>query len=438
MSFILSTNTTSESINLINNRLTGGTFDNNQMFWNAFYPYVYNSSDEQFLYGGNIVKRDILYPNNTALTSFSPFESNFSTKNMLAGGGNKLKLGYSFYNTVFAGTGHTIDFTLNNIFAGTENSFENSQEYYHTENESYLNENPDNMSILSGSGNTMSGSYFMPKNSIIISGLKNKIFDGINSPTYIEESGFNTILNGESNLIDGVIGFSWIGNGLNNKIKNSTQDLTRFNFILNGSGNTIEKNSVGSYDYNTIIGGHQNNIVDKNNSTIIGSNLTAINNDTTHVNRIFSDKSFNFNNYTYSAYTNQLGNFNHNGKSVCIIKGGAPIPPTPFLLNLPPSTIINLNDGYYDGQIIYLIGIPSGNVGGNTWNVILDSSNVISIKQTTGVPASLPPASSYNFITINNISDNIETTAENYAGLSILTWASSISKWIRADFRGGI
>lgn len=435
MSFILSTNTTSQAINLINNRLTGGTFDNNVLFWNSFYPYINNSLTTDFLYGGNIVKRDILYPNNTATTVLNT-NGNFSTNNMIAGGGNNINLGYSFYNTIFAGTGNSIDFTLNSIFAGTENSFENNGDYYHTDGIEYISSNPDVMAILGGSGNTMKGSYFMPKKSVIAGGIKNKIFDKINSSTYIENSGFNTILNGSSNLIDGVIGFSWVGNGFENEIFNTTQDLTISNFILNGSGNTIDKTTDGAYDYNTIIGGYDNTISDKNNSTIIGSNLTALNDDTTHVNRIFSDKNLFFNNYVYSAYTAQSGIFDHKGKSVGIIRA---FKFTSFLnATLPKSTIITLTNGSFDGQILYLIGIPDGDVADDTWNVIVNSSNVIGIKQTTGVPAVSPPLSTYNFITINNISNNIVTSAEYYTGLAIFTWSLSISKWIRADFRGGI
>ncbi len=431
MSFILSTDTTSTAINLINNRLTGGTFDNNQLFWNAFYPYIDNSLTTNFLYGGNIVKRDILYPNNTASTVLSTFAGNFSTKNMIAGGGNKIKLGYSFYNTIFAGTGNSVDFTLNTIFAGTENSFENNGDYYHTDGLEYLNSNPDVMSILSGSGNTMQGSYFMPKNSVIAGGLNNKIFDKTNSSTYIENTGFNTILNGSSNLIDGVVGFSWIGNGLQNEITNTTQDLTTSNFIANGSGNTIEKTISGNYDYNTIIGGYSNTITNKNNSTIVGSNLTALSSDTTHVNRIFSDKTLSFNDYVYSAYTGAFfGNFNHKGKSVGIIKLNS----IPISGIYPAAIQISLENGYYDGQILYLIAIPTGNTSYDTLNVILDNSNVISKTQTTGYF----PLGIYDYITINNITNNIIGSAEDYAGLAILTWVSSISKWIRADFRGGI
>jgi len=434
MSFILSTNTTSQAINLINNRLTGGTFDNNVLFWNAFYPYIDNSLTTTFLYGGNVIKRDILYPNNTASTVLSTFAGNFSTNNMIAGGGNKIKLGYSFYNTIFAGTGHSVDFTLNSIFAGTDNSFENNGDYYHTDGLEYLNSNPDVMAILSGSGNTMEGSYFMPKKSAIVSGLNNKIFDKTNSATYIENTGFNTILNGSSNLIEGVVGFSWIGNGLQNEITNTTQDLTLSNFIANGSGNTIEKTSVGAHDYNTIIGGINNTITNKNNSIIVGSNLTALSSDTTHVNRIFSDKTLSFNDYVYSAYTQQSSSasFQHKGKSIGIIKLNVP---GIILGSQPYGTRISLEDGYYDGQILYLIGIPSGTVGNKTFNLILLSSNVVSIKQTTG---SILFPFLYNYITINNITSNIVTSADYYTGLAILIWNSSISNWIRADFRGGI
>jgi hypothetical protein len=353
---------------------------------------------------------------------------------MVAGGGNKIKLGYSLYNTIFAGTGNTVDFTLNTIFAGRENSFENNGDYYHTDGLDYLSSNPDIMSILSGSGNTMEGSYFMPKKSVIVSGLNNKIFDKTNSQNYIEGSGFNTILNGSSNLIEGVIGLSWIGNGFQNEITNSTQDLTVGNYIVNGSGNTIEKTSSGTYNYNTIIGGTNNKITNKNNSVIVGSNLTALSSDTTHVNRLFFNKNLFFNDYTYSAYTGVfLGNFNHKGKSIGIIKLNNP-GSSPFYT---PGIQITLENGYYDGQILYLIAIPYGTVGSYTFNVFFNSTNVIGYKQTTGQPATLP-GSTYQYITINNITSNIQTSSDYYTGLAILIWNSTISKWIRADFRGGI
>lgn len=429
MSLIFSTDTTFDAINKINNRLTGGTFDNSQLFWNTYFPYIDNSSTTNFINGGNVVKRDINIPNLTASTSLN-LDGQFSTRNVIAGGGNVLKLGYSFDNTIFAGTGNTIDFVLNTVFAGTDNKFENSGDYYHTDGVEYANLKPDNISIFAGSGNTMEGIFFMPKNSVIAGGINNKIFDNNSSSTEIEDSGSNTILNGKNNLIQGILGYSWIGNGSGNTISNS-QNISIGNFILNGSGNTIQKTLNGTFNYNSILGGSNNNIINKNNSIIVGSNLNAVSSDTTHVNKIFVDKKIFFSDYNYFEVTNTSPNPNfalfHNGKTINIVERK-----DSFANNIK----LDIEDGYYVGQQLYIIAIPTGDTTGNrlTRNIGYYSTNE-NIPPFAGVSGNVISNQTNPFINpMGSGSTSYDFTT--FSGLGIFIWDGDY--WIRADHRGAI
>jgi hypothetical protein len=431
MSLILSSYTTSVAINTINDRLTGGTYDNNDLFWNSYFPYI-DSFTTTFINGGNVVKRDINIPNLTATTGLN-FDGQFSTRNLIAGGGNVLKLGYSFNNTIFAGTGNTIDFVLNSVFSGTDNKFENSGDYFHTDGVGYAENNLDNSSILSGSGNTMEGIFFMPKNSVIASGINNRIFDDNGSSTTSEDIGSNTIINGQNNLIQGALGYSWIGNGSGNTITNSGS-ISVGNFILNGSGNTIQKTSNGTFDYNSILGGSNNNITNKNNSIIIGSNLNAANSDTTHVNKLFVDKKIFFSDYNYYEINNnapsiifppEYRSLIHNGKTVNIVERK-----DSFVGDIK----LDIENGYYVGQQLYIIAIPTGNTTGDrlTRNIgyystndsifVGFSGNVISNQTNPFINPMGSGSTLYDFTT--------------FSGLGIFIWDGNY--WIRADHRGAI
>jgi hypothetical protein len=410
MSYIFSTDTTLTAINKINNRLSGYSYDNPIFLWTTISAVT--SPD----YGASIFKRDENLPNKKVI----PFSDNCFYA-FLGGGGNSANTQLSIYNTIICGTGNTIDYFFNSILSGSENKISELTNSFVPA----FNFN----SILSGTKNRISGLNNGFNNSVIFNGSGNTMFDLSVKLSYNPEYTKNSLLNGLSNNMNGIMGYSWIGNGSGNTIQTTTTEYTVSNYILNGHNNTISNSSTNN-GYNTIIGGNNNSITDKNNSIVIGSNITASNDNTTHVNRLFYDKKIFFNNYTYLEITNANFPsfisplpFNHNNKSVGIIKR---------IDTQPGDPAISLFNGTYTGQILYLIAIPSKDTSTapyltknivieNTKNVVLGSSNTISLSNYLN-PLGSGTTSTYD-----------ETT---FAGLSIFTWNGNY--WIRADHRGGI
>ena len=410
---ILTTDTATTGIDKYNNMLTGGTFDIDYMPWTPYSGY-------------SITKRDDLNPNVGITNDTTP--GGF----LLAGA---LNSGFtsSTYSTIFAGTGNTIDYFNNKIFAGENNGF-NLVPYFDITNSNGVNFEGSSV-IMGGQKNVMSGTTFPSEISAIMNGSGNSIINTISVSNYSDDFKRNTIINGISNSISGTVGNSWIGNGSGNSIYTTSNGRTKGNFILNGHNNKISSSLYDGSNYNTIIGGYNNSITNQNNSIVIGSNLVGSANTTSVNNLFFTDKMF-ANNYAYSSYTiSQTENFDHANKTIGIIK--AVLPAFPHSINHSPYALkITLKNGSYNGQILYLIGIPDGTVGSYTYNIILNSSNVISLSATTGYMA----FGSYNYITLNNICSNIPIgeDATYYTGLGIFIWDAAINCWVRADYRGGI
>lgn len=404
MDYIFSTDTTLTAINKINNRITGITYDDALLFW---IPITSSTS------GASISKRDPKYPNNVQMGGAGNQGYNF-----VAGGGNKINTTNSFFNTIFAGTGHTIDDINNTIFAGQNNSILNN----------FLSGNT-NSSILGGIKNTMNGLNNTFLYSTILNGSGNTIFKNVisNNSNYLYNR--NTIINGIKNTISGITGLSWIGNGTGNTISTTNTQNSLGNYILNGHDNNITNTST-NYGYNTIIGGSNNEINDLNNSIVIGSNLTALNSDTTHVNRMFFDKKIFVNSATYSGVSssnttiyfdgiNYWFNFNHNNNLIGIIKNQTNAP-----------LFINLKNGNYIGQTLYLISIPGyyGPILGT-----YPQTSLLFSSSTYGYNTNIISKDLYAHPITG---DTHATNAENWSGLSIFVWDGTY--WIRADHRGGV
>jgi len=403
MSLILSTDTTTIAIEKINDRLTGGTIG---YFWEAFS-------------GNSIVKRD----DNNSNTIISIDSTPGGT--LLAGALNSGFTASSF-STVFAGTGNTVDLFNNKIFAGENNFFKLS---YNPLN--YVGVNFNGSSIIAGGiDNGMSGDDYLPEISAILNGSGNTINNSIQLLQYSDDYKRNVIINGLSNAISGIVGNSWIGNGSGNTIQSENTvspqivGFTKGNFILNGHDNMISSTGT-SNNYNTIIGGFNNKIINQNNSIVIGSNLIG-SADTTSVNNMFFTNKMFVNTCVYSAYTNNIGDtFNHEGKLIGVIQNSNP----------SGDILIQLSNGEYVGQILFLIGIPSSiKISGKlyTKNVLLKNSNVISKKINTYYYS--------NVICVNNTlyASSVAPIPDvnSYAGLGIFVWNGTY--WVRSDFRGGV
>jgi hypothetical protein len=99
-----------------------------------------------------------------------------------------------------------------------------------------------------------------------ISGRLNKIIGADKS----------VISGGEFNVIKSGSTYSFIGGGEKNVVKSAST----YSSIVGGSGNTIT-----SSNFSTIVGG-QSNIINHSNSHIIGSNITSVSANTTHVEKL--------------------------------------------------------------------------------------------------------------------------------------------------------
>jgi hypothetical protein len=420
MDYIFSTDTTLTAINKINNRISGITYDDAVFFWLPF------SSSTSPYYGASLLKRDPNYPNIE-----NPIGNGNFISNVFAGGGNSGTTYFSYCNTIFAGTGHTIDDYNNTIFAGENNKILSADILSSI-----------NSSILGGTYNYIIG---IPGSnySSILNGSGNTIFYNYKS----NSSSINSVVNGLSNSISGAFNLSWIGNGSGNTMYTPNTLYSKGNYILNGHDNSIS-NYTTDYGYNTIIGGSNNTISDLNNSIIVGSNLTALSSDTTHVNRMFFDKKIFANSATYSAYTSSSTyfGFDHQNRMIGIIDSRGNNIRTGYIT-------INLSAGTYVGQILYLIGIPgiwrdSQTIIPNpttyqyrTSDISLNSypsGNVISSASTAFYSSNTTIYNPINYVMINNNYNNFSSISDDstpYSALAVFVWDGTY--WIRADHRGG-
>lgn len=403
MSLILSTDTTTVAIEKIDDRLTGGTIG---YFWEAFS-------------GNSIIKRDDNNSNVIISIDSTPGGT------LLAGALNSGFTASSF-STIFAGTGNAVDLFNNKILGGENNFFQST---YNPSNYVGINFNGSSL-IAGGQENSMTGEEYLPEISSILNGSGNTINNAIQLFQYSDDYKRNTIVNGLSNTISGIVGNSWIGNGSGNTIQSentvspTTIGFTKGNFILNGHDNIISSTGTTN-NYNTIIGGFDNSIINQNNSIVIGSNLTGITNTTSVNNMFFSNKMF-VNNYAYSAYTNNVGDsFNHTNKLIGVIQNSYP----------SGDILVRLSNGSYRGQILFLIGIPSSIQIGGLWytkNVLLNSPNVIS--KTINTYYYLDAICINNTLFASTVAPIPDVNS--YAGLGIFVWDGTY--WVRSDFRGNL
>ena len=124
-------------------------------------------------------------------------------------------------------------------------------------------------------------------------------------------SDYSNIAGGLNNLIDDYTRYSVIGGGNSNQIlggegyfnsnaivggERNAIDVSYFSNIAGGSGNTIDSsyyssvgggkgNQILNSDYSAILGGRNNILTNHNDTHIIGSNITSVSANTTHVER---------------------------------------------------------------------------------------------------------------------------------------------------------
>ena len=405
--YIYSTDTTYTAITKINNLLTGGTYDDSSLLW-------ISSSDSAISgYSASILKRDDNYPN-IILSAIS---------NTIAGGansGNTHGFLTSYYSTIFGGTGNSVNFLINTIFGG-----ENNAMFVYNPG---LTSNFQLSSIFAGIQNEIFGNYDGFSYSSILNGSGNSMYNETGKFSYDDSYSINTIVNGLSNDMDGIFGYSWIGNGSGNSITTNSTNTTVGNYIFNGYNNTISYPS-SNYRYNTIFGGKNNVVSDVNNTITIGSDLTPSENDTTYVNNLFFKNKMFANNFTFSSYTLNNGGFDHQNRLVGIISGAT----------LSGSLTINLSAGTYVGQVLYLIGIPSV-LHTTIPNRYYTSDIVLNDTTTEGNIIGLQ-ATAINFgpaLILNNswTQPTFSFDPTLYSGLGIFVWNGQY--WIKSDYRGGI
>ena len=132
----------------------------------------------------------------------------------------------------------------------------------------------DNSAIISGLGNTNTGnlSFIGGGYGGQITSTHSSIIGGYNNRVY---SNYSSVIGGYHNTITATGTMNFIGNGQENTISNSSQRSV----IVGGQYNTISGASIEC----SIIGGDSNTINGKTNAHIIGSNITATEDDFTYV-----------------------------------------------------------------------------------------------------------------------------------------------------------
>ena len=243
MTFISSADTTIIAINKYNNMLNGGMFDITYMPWTPFS-------------GNSLIKRDDLNPNTLITDDSTPGGS------LIAGALNSGNTNTNF-SSILAGTGNTIDLFNNKILAG-----ENNLLYSNYSPTDYVGIYFNGSSlIMAGQENNMLGFKYPPEMSVIMNGSANTINNRIQAFNYSDDYKRNSIINGISNSINGIVGNSWIGNGSGNTIQSQNYFFhvthygeTKGNYILNGHDNIISSTGTTN-NYNSIIGGFNNAII---------------------------------------------------------------------------------------------------------------------------------------------------------------------------------
>jgi hypothetical protein len=296
------------------------------------------------------------------------------------------------------GTGNTISSGNNHIISGENNIFNNIANSTKFQN---------NNIIFSGERNVFSGSVDYNFVSAIMNGSGNTLnLKSLTSNSLNNGFNQNTIINGLSNSIDGNLKFSWIGNGSANTITTVFSGDNSYNYILGGRNNTISSNLFGDFSYNYILNGNNNSISNSKKSGIIGSNLSLSNSTGyTYVNKLYHDGIIFGNDYNYySGNSNSsLGTtVNHGGKSILFLENSWNILTTGMFLPADKNFYVNLENGYYDGQTLFVLSTPSVATAvttSYTTNIVITTGNTIG--RTNIVPFST--LGGYFGIIMNNV-----------------------------------
>jgi hypothetical protein len=219
----------------------------------------------------------------------------------------------------YVGGASTIVSGVGNRITGSENSFIGSG-FYNEINPTNANYNSQNF-IGTGVQNLIDGIY--PYYGTILNGRGNNILGNDRHSTiingrnnYLKWGRYNIILGGGSStasnrneIIGGFTSYntarnSILSQGTTNKILGDNTTPSTNSSIINGSSNTI----TGS-TFSTIIGGQNNYISGLTNVHIIGSNITAVESDTTYVESLGVDSML-------TGTTNELVGILSNGKLV--------------------------------------------------------------------------------------------------------------------------
>lgn len=424
MSLILSTDTTGTAITKINNRLNDSIYDFNNLYWQPL-DGNYNDGINSGEFQSNLVKRDGFNPNTAQTTN-----NGNCFDNIIAGGGN-IALSGANISSILGGTGNTVSSGNNQIISGEGNIFNNIVGSTKFQN---------NNIIFSGKQNRITGASDYNFVSAIMGGSGNTLNLKRISLNAID-SGFNnnTIINGLSNSIDGNLKFSWIGNGSANTITTIAGGEDSYNYILNGRDNSIDSNSLApGFSLNYILGGTNNSINNSLNCGIIGSNLNLSGDFAqTYANKIYHDGVIFGNDYSYYSGTTQTFTANHDGKSIMVLQNTWDV--LDGIIPGNKNVYFNLENGYYDGQTLFVLSIPSVATGATTsytTNVVIRTGNTIG---RTVLPP-FDPFGDYGLI-MNNISgvNNVNGfDATRFSGFGIFVWSgiSNVGSWVRSDYFG--
>lgn len=268
---------------------------------------------------------------------------------------------------IFSGQNNTLDDTLSGIFSGQNNEVNNTLSV-----------------ILSGDNNTIDSEF-------------SAILNGKNNSTDVN---YSSILNGHDNSIINVANsFAFIGSGNNNTITNGDG----YNSIISGSSNTLQ----GSY--NTILNGRTHNI-DGYHNTILGGINNTLNSNYSLINGQSNSVAAN-----YANVTGLLNVINSGTNDFITINGSSNTISTSARHSIIHGQNNNVSDGYtsiFGNNNDVNVGSTYSNISGRFNNI---SSSYCSI---LGNDNSLDSDSEYSRIIGNN---NVINDISTYSKVSGLT-----------------
>jgi hypothetical protein len=242
-------------------------------------------------------------------------------------------------------------------------------------------------SIIGGSSNEISavGNQDVT-DSVIIGGINNYIKSAIGSTVggrdnTINKSNTSSITTGRGNTIF-ARDYGFIGGGKDNYIKASKYATivggrehyiygSSHSFIGSGSGNTLNPGS----DYSSIIGG-KSNTVNHSNAHILGSNITSLAADTTHVQKL------NVGTLNGTTAVTVLGiDSNNMVVDSGVVPGGGAFTHTPKGIIIPTNPYGNYLDN--SSEYTTIIGGQSNSGTTSKWSIIGGKDNIIGADVST-------------------------------------------------------